>query len=406
MSSSHEARIGRPLLWFTVAIAAVLAYGFAASWIAYSDRQTHQGNFLNFHPLYVVLYAPLAFGLFWPILIRMIAFAKQDLGQSPVWPTKTAITVFCLSACLSIPVVIVEHRYVVRGVERIEAEKARMTEVRSQLDQAKQEALRELRSNGVASLSEPLTGPQTEAVNNYLDTLSHNPAELEKASRHYRTSAEIMEHLSYMHDCPGPVLEIVFNNIIDLQKDPHILSLYPVLYNLAWNPNLPVPILVRMLDNPYPQVREASAANPRLPTEAKAAYLKKAAVSKSFSERGRAAASTDTPPEELRNMLADENLRVRQAAAANPNTPRVPRIEALRKMAVSERLWDRILAAQSPDCPPEELSNLSRDSATAKYVAANPAAPTGVLRTLADSNDPEVCRRAVANLTKRQKDAH
>jgi len=71
--------------------------------------------------------------------------------------------------------------------------------------------------------------------------------------------------------------------------------------------------------------------------------------------------------------------------------------------AQPNRLWDRILAAQSPDCPPEILKKLALDPATAKYVASNPAAPTDLLQSLADSDDAETCRRAVANLTKRQK---
>lgn len=175
-----------------------------------------------------------------------------------------------------------------------------------------------------------------------------------------------------------------------------------MLYDLAWNPNTPESVLARMLDNPDSKVREAAAANPRLPDDAKASYLKRAADSPSFSEREKVAGSADTPPDKLSKMLEDENFRVRQAAVANPNTPKSAKIAYLRKTALSDKLSDRIIAARNPDCPPEVLTKLALDPATAKYVASNPAFPTDLLQTLAHADDPETCRRAVANLARRQ----
>ena len=409
MSSSTQPRIGRPLLWLSVVVAAVVALPTPTAWIAYSDQQTHRGPILNFHPLLAILYVPLLFGLLWPILIGILAWAEHSPQRPLVWPAKTAVVMFIVSACCSTPFIIFEYRDYIRGVEAVQAEEIRMVQVRDQQLMEKQKALAELQANGVASLSEPLTGPQVDAVNSYLDAHFQNPLELENASRHYRTSLRVMEHLAQKGDCPEQVLEIVYNNVIELQRDSKPLQSvtpYQVLYDLAWNPNVPVLVLVAMLDNPYPKAREAAAANPRLPEEAKVSYLKKAADSRSFSERERAAGDPDSPPEELSKMLQDENFSVRQAAAANPNTPKLAKTAYFQKTALSEKLWDRILSAQSPDCPPELLQKLSLDPATAKYVASNPAAPTDVLQSLADSNDPETCRRAVANLTKRQKSEH
>lgn len=264
MSSSTQPRISRPFLWLSVVVAALLAFELPTTWIAYSDRQVHQSPFLNFHPLFAFLYVPLAFGLFWPILIEIAAWATRRPGQPPVWPAKTALIVFILAACCSAPFAVLEYRRQIRGLEAVRAEKLRMDTFRAQPEVEKQKALTGLRANGVASLSEPLTGPQIEAVNHYLDTHSHNPLELENAARHYGTSVAVMEHLASRSYCPGPVLEIVFNNVLELQKDPPpqlLLNPYEVLYNLAWNPNIPVSVLVRMLDNPDPQVRAAAAAS-------------------------------------------------------------------------------------------------------------------------------------------------
>lgn len=219
MLSSTQPRIARPLLWVSVAVAALFAFELPTAWIAYSDRQAHRGNFLNFHPLFAVLYAPLAFGLFWPILIRVIAWVRQRPGQSLAWPAKTALVMFICSVGCSTPFVILEYRGYVRGLEAVRAEQARMITVRDQQLMEKQKALAELQANGVQSLSEPLTGPQAEAVNSYLDAHSQSPLELENAARQYRTSLPVMEHLAARRYCPGPVLEIVFNNVIDLQKN-------------------------------------------------------------------------------------------------------------------------------------------------------------------------------------------
>ncbi len=356
-----------------------------------------------------VLYVPLTFGLVWPVLISAIASSLRLARRARAWPVKTAIILFAVSACCSEPLIVFEHRDLVARLEAIRTEKLRGVQFQQRQEIEKQQALAALGANGITSLPEPLTGPQVDAVNTYLDAHSDNAIELESASRHYRTTVEIMRHLSDRRYCPPEVLEIVFDNVVEMERDPSLPNpgnLYQVLYNLAWNPNVPIPVLVRMLDDNASDVRRAAAANPRLPETARISYFKRAAASGSFSEREAAAGNPDSPPDQLAKMLADDNFRVREAASANPSTPKGPKISYLQKAAVSERLWDRILAAQNPDCPPEELKKLASDPATAKYAASNPNCPTDFLQTLADSEDPETCRRAVANLTKRQKTQH
>jgi hypothetical protein len=286
MASAAKPRIGRLLLWLSVGVASVLAFELPRAWIAYSDRQTHRGNFLNFHPLLAVLYVPLAFGLIWPLLIGIAALAKQRLEGSVGWLAKTAIIMFAFSVCCSAPLVVFEYRSLTRGLEAVNAENLRLAKIRNQLEMEKQKALAELRADGAASLNEPLTGPQVEAVNSYLDAHSQDPDELQKAARHYRTNVQVMEHLAQSRYCPGPVLEIVFDNIVEVQKaSPPSLPVNPseVLYYLAWNPRLPVAVLIQMLDNPDSSVRAAAAANPRLPENIKASYLGRAQYQKAKS---------------------------------------------------------------------------------------------------------------------------
>ena len=409
MSSSNQPRVNHYVLWPSIAVAALLAVKLPTAWIAYSDRQTQRPSFLNFHLLLAILYVPLAFGVIWPVLIASASWLMRS-GIRPLgWPRKTAIVMFAVCLCCSTPFVVLEHRNLVTGVGALDARRARGVQIRVQQETEKQKALAALRANGVDSLTEPLTGPQVDAVNDYLDAHSASAIELEAASRHYRTTVGIMDHLSRSRYCPPEVLEILFDNIVDLQKGtrlPDPGSLYGVLYNLAWLPNVPVSVLVRILDEDASNARRAAVANPRLPHAAKISYLKRAAASGSFSEREAAAESPDCPPDELARMLEDDNFRVREAASANPSTPKAPKISYLRKAAVSEKLWDRILAAQSPECPPEELKKLAADPATAKSAASNPNCPRDLLQTLVNSGDPETSRRANANLAKQPKTEH
>jgi hypothetical protein len=283
MASAANPRIGRLLLWLSVGVASVLAFELPRAWIAYSDRQAHRGNFLNFHPLFAVLYIPLAFGLIWPLFIGLAALAKQRLEGSVAWPAKTAIIMFTLSVGCAAPLAVLEYRSLTRGVEAVNAENLRLAKVRNLLEMEKQKALAELAAHGVASLSEPLTGPQMEAVNSYLDAHSQDPTELQKATRHYRTNMQVMLHLAQSRYCPGPVLEIVYNNVVEVQKaesPSRAVNPTEVLYYLAWNPRLPVAVLIQMLDNPDSNTRAAAAANPRLPEKVKASYLRRAQYQK------------------------------------------------------------------------------------------------------------------------------
>jgi hypothetical protein len=63
---------------------------------------------------------------------------------------------------------------------------------------------------------EPLTGPQVDAVNNYLDSHSNSPLELQSASKHYRSSVGVMEHLSEKRYSPPEVLDTIFGNALEL----------------------------------------------------------------------------------------------------------------------------------------------------------------------------------------------
>lgn len=350
MSSSTKPRLNGYARWLTVGISAALAIKLPLAWIAYIGR--YEREFLNFHIVLAAIYIPLAYGLIWPILIGVEAWVMRSAGRDRRWPAKGAVILFILSAVCATPCIVYEHRRLVGDREAIRAEAERMQQFRMQQGTLVLEAAAVIQANGITAFNEPLTGPQVDAVNRYLDAHSGNLQELQSASKHYRypSSVTIMKHLSEKRYCPPEVLETIFENAVDLQKGPRFPNkgeLSQVFYNLAWNPNLPVPVLIKMLDN--------------------------------------------------------EDAGARRAAAANPRTPKAARIEYLRRAAVSQKIVERQEAAESPDCPQDVLKQLALDPLTSRFAASNPNLPLDLLQTLANSSDLATRNWALANLAKREK---
>ncbi len=350
MSSSTKPRLNAYARWFTVGIAAALAIKLPLAWIVYRER--YEPQYFNFHILLAVIYIPLAFGLIWPVLIGVEAWGMRSAGRDRTWPARAAVILFILSAVGAMPCVLFERRRIVDIRETAGAEAVRMQQFRMQQGTLVLEAAAVIQANGITAFSEPLTGPQVDAVIRYLDAHSNNVVELQNASRHYRypSSVEIMKHLSERRYCPPEVLDIIFENAVDLQKDsrfPNKGELSEVFYNLAWNPNVPVAVLIKMLGNEY--------------------------------------------------------AGARRAAAANPRTPEGARIEYLRRAAVSGKIVERQEAAESPDCPQDVLKQLALDPLTSRFAASNPNLPLDLLQTLANSSDLATRNRALANLGGREK---
>lgn len=350
MSSSAKPRLNAYARWITVGVSTVLAIKLPLDWIAYRVR--YEGSFLNFHILLAVIYIPVAFGLIWPALIGVEAWVMRSAGRDRKWPAKAAVIVFSVSAVCATPCILFEHRRIVILREAARAEAERMQQFRMQQGTLVLEAAEVIQANGITAFSEPLTGPQIDAVNRYLDAHPGNLQELQSASEHYRypSSVMIMKHLSEKRYCPPEVLDTIFENAVDLQKASSFPSkgdLSMVFYNLAWNPNVPVSVLTKMLDNDY--------------------------------------------------------AGARRAAAANPRTPKAARIEYLRRAAVSRKIVERQEAAENPDCPQDVLKQLASDPLTSRFAASNPNLPLDLLQALANSSDLATRNRALANLAKREK---
>jgi hypothetical protein len=326
-------------------ISAALAVILPLAWISYRDVHETWGLRILLAPIYI----PLAFGLIWPAFVASQTMMTRSVSPVPSRRTWTALILFIVSAvCLS-PFIVGECQSLMRDRERARTAALLLSQFQAQQEIEKQQVQDEIRENGITAFAEPLTALQADVVERYIDDPSAGPIDLQNVSEHYRTSVDIMKHLASKNPCPPQILETVFENALALQRDPanpHRGEVFFVLNSIAWNPNVSVPVLTKMLENEDSGARMSAAANPKLPKAAKIAYLKRARFSKDMSERQQ--------------------------------------------------------AAENPDCPADILEQLASDPVTSMYVASNPNAPTELLQGLAKTGNSGTRSRAAANLAKRQ----
>jgi hypothetical protein len=345
MLSSKERRPGYPSLWPSLVISAALAVILPLAWISYRDA--HEAWRLRI--LLAPIYIPLAFGLIWPVFIALQTLAIRSVPPAPSRRAWTAFIMFIISAVCSEPFIVAEYDSLMLDRERARTTALLLPVFQAQQDWERQQVQDAIRQNGFTAFTEPLTALQVEAVERYIDGPSASPADLQNLSEHYRTSLDIMEHLAGKNPCPPEVLETIYENAVNLQRDrahPHGGNIFVVLVKIAWHPNDSVPVLTKMLENDDSGARRAAAVNPKLPKAPKIAYLKRASFSKDIAESQE--------------------------------------------------------AARNPDCPPDVLEQLATDPVRAIDVALNPSAPIELLQRLVNTGDSGTRIRATANLAKRQ----
>ena len=402
-SWSTRPRLDRSISWLLVLVAGGLAYALTNAWIAYSDREAHRGPWLNFHPAMVLIYAPLAFGILWPVFIGSAAGIMRFAGQPRRWPAKTALILFVLSASCYSYFGVAEYRLFMRSQATIRAEQARAREIRRQERTQSPNALAVLEARGVDALTEPLGAAQVEAVKQYIDENPSDPYVLLMAARHYPRTVEIMQHLAEMKSCPPEVLAEVFDDAFHAEK--YGVPLYQVYKDLSQNPNTPTEVLEKLLDNEYLTVQRAALDNPQLPKRAKAAYKqRKAMTDPAFGHQPQeqCAASAVCPVEELIALSQSDLRGARQRAALNPRLPKAAKIAYMKRVAMSADPIERIHIAGDPDCPPDVLRQLAMDPSTSFYAVSNPAIPEDLLEKLSRSPTPKIRAWAADALAKRR----
>jgi hypothetical protein len=290
------------------------------------------------------IYIPLAFGLIWPVFIASHALFTKSLHRIRVSRNWIAILLFPVSLCCSLPFMIGEYQSFVRERERARANQLWQVQWRAQQAEERQQADQAIRAGGITAFTAPLTAPQLDALKGYLENNSVATPDLLRASEHYRTSIPLMRYFADKYSCPPGVLESVFNNALSLQSHPPSSDtgeVWHILHSLAFNPNTPVPVLIKLLQNDSSGVRMAAAVSPRLPKPDKIAYLRRACASRDFGERKEAAGNPDTPPELLEQLAVDPITA--GDVASNPSAP----IDILETLANSKTEWLKIRARDS-----------------------------------------------------------
>jgi hypothetical protein len=115
----------------------------------------------------------------------------------------------------------------------------------------------------------------------------------------------------------------------------------------------------------------------------------------SVESREERARDSNTSPEALEKLAADEDENVRRGAARNPNAP----ASLLEKLAADEDEDVRGMAAENPNAPASLLEKLAVDEVALvrSAVAGNPNAPASALEKLAADEDGDVRSAAAEN---------
>ncbi|HEY2546922.1 MAG TPA: hypothetical protein VGI46_12715 [Candidatus Acidoferrum sp.] len=262
----------------------------------------------SLHILLAPIYIPLAFGLIWPVLIAFQTLSVPLVRRISVRRQWIAILIFVWSFCCSVYFVRPEYRSLTTLREHARASQLWQAQWRAQQLEEQRQAEQLLGAGGITALTDPLTGPQFDALKSCIDNNSVPSLDLRNAIEHYRTSTSLLGHLAAQNSCPPEVLETIFKIALSLQSHPppsNGVEVWDVLHTMAFNPNTPVPLLIQLLQNENSSVRIAVAVSPRLPKSEKVAYLKRASASPDFSERRLVAQDPDTPEELLKQLALD-----------------------------------------------------------------------------------------------------
>lgn len=304
-------------IWPSLLLSAILAVLAPTQWIGYADRL--RSNWFNFHPLVLVVYVPLAFGLFWPIFVWLHTLAVPALPTARTRRIKTAIAIFVISMLLAAPCVFFEFRSLRRLEAEHQAEANRQKQMLEKEQADRLEAARRIRSDGVLAFQEPLSPAQSWALTDYM--VLHPVPDCLEAANQYRASIVVLLALAKSKSCPAPALQFMYDTAVSMRAEQKAI-VYPdasyIFYAVATNPGSPPKLLVQLLDSDLYGVRVEAARNPSTPKREKIAYLR-SCVARLYADREYAAGDRDTPPEVLEQLASEPNFI--GALASNPSTP-------------------------------------------------------------------------------------
>jgi len=155
------------------------------------------------------------------------------------------------------------------------------------------------------------------------------------ASEHYE-SPMILEALAQKPNCPPEALEILYAKAAkQLHNYPDESTVGLVFDKIEKNPNVPVDVLVKMVESDSPLARMSAVKNPKLPHSTRMAYLKRGCGFEWPSELRVVAADPDTPVDVL--VCLSTNSAAALDVGRNPHTP----TSVVETMSESSDYWTR-----------------------------------------------------------------
>lgn len=221
-----------------------------------------------------------------------------------------------------------------------------------------------------------------------------------RGDRYLRGEVAANEH------CPADIQEMA-------EKDEEVL----VRRMLASNPAAQIERLVRLLNDPAPQVRAASVRNLLLPAEEVGALSDDPSRQVRRSEAQRAGLTTaviehlsedkdhwvrrwvarnrTTPEDVLRRLALDATAEVRRAVVRNPACP----TGLLHELARDPNSWVRAGVAFRQDLPEPILLELAEeeDADILSGIGQNPTTPLSILKRIAEHSDKDIRRAVILN---------
>lgn len=300
-------------------MAVVADRAVAAIVVSYTWLTSGPEKLLDFRLLRMPIYAPLAFGIIWHLLVVFQALAARSYPQqAKLRRNWVALVVFVLSCLCSLPFVMAE----IYAHDQQRAEKIQQEAWQNLVQSRRRAAEAAIQQRGILAFEESFQPEETGVLSYFISMHRLTPEQLQQSSERY-TTPDIMHELAKQQDCPPEALEILITHATEQQQihtDPLGTSqLLPVFESIASNPNTPAQLLVKMMKSQIPRAWMAAVKNPKLPVAVKMEYLKRGCELEGPFEPASVAENLDTPVDVLACLATKGGTQY--ALASNPHTP-------------------------------------------------------------------------------------
>ena len=268
MASTKGIHRDEPPLWITVSLAGTAALVLSYQWLTRGPE-----TWFDFRLLLLPIYAPLAFGILWPVALYVQAGVLHVDRSVRPWRYRVALGFVLLSCVACIPFVRLEMQEAkdVREQARLEAQR------RQQMLADQRAAQKALDTSGILAFTEPLQDQQALVLERFIYENHFEADQLLDASEHYRNPLTLKD-IAAKETCPGEALEVIYSKLTaeatSLARSDYSAR-EDALSAIAQNPHVSSKLLARMIESDDAIQRIGAFRNNKLPAASRLAYLKK-----------------------------------------------------------------------------------------------------------------------------------